>query len=145
MHEAMLWAIFSKNFFIPKQRAMTAKVTIQSKYFKATTFALIDSGATDNFISPYLVNRHKLPQYKLLRPRIVRNLNVDGSKNSITVASHLTHLSHSLYSLKSHTILRIPCWYAGHNPYLPHTAYPIHLRAANPMYLSSFERKKSQF
>ena len=62
-----------------------------------------------------------------------------------TVASLLTHLSHSLYSLITHTILGIPCWYAGHNPYLPHTPYPIHLRAANPMYLSSFEPKKSQF
>jgi hypothetical protein len=86
MHEAMLRAIFSKDFFIPKQRAMKAKVTIKSKDFKATTFALIDSGATDNFISPYLVNRHKLPQYELPRPRVVRN--VDGSRNSIKEVTH---------------------------------------------------------
>ena len=69
---------------------MKAKVTIQSKDFKATTFALIDSGATDNFISPYIVNRHVLPQYQLPRPRIVRN--VDGSINSIKEVTHMTVL-----------------------------------------------------
>jgi hypothetical protein len=66
---------------------MKANVTIQSKDFKATTFALINSGATDNFISPYIVNRHILPQYQLPRPRIVRN--VDGSINSMKEVTHM--------------------------------------------------------
>ena len=69
---------------------MKAKVTIQSKDYKAPTFALIDSGATDNFLSPYIANRHKLPLSKLPKPRIVRN--VDGSKNTIGEVMHDTVL-----------------------------------------------------
>ena len=87
---AMLRAIFSKDFFIPKQKAMKAKVTIQSKDYKAPTLALIDSGAIDNFLSPYIANRHKLPLPELSRPRIVRN--VDGSKNTIGEVTHDTVL-----------------------------------------------------
>ena len=77
----MLQAIFSKDFFIPKQQAMKAKVTIQSKDYKAPMLALIDLGATNNLLNPYIANCHKLPLSKLPRPRIVRN--IDGSKNTI--------------------------------------------------------------
>ena len=60
---------------------MKATVNIETKNFQAATNALIDSGASDNFISPYLVNRHSIPSYALKKPRIVRN--VDGTQNSI--------------------------------------------------------------
>ena len=86
----MLQAIFSKDFFIPKQRAMKAKVTIQSKDYKAPTLALIDSGTTDNFLRSYIVNYHKLPLSELPRPRIVRN--IDGSKITIGEVTHDTIL-----------------------------------------------------
>src|SRR5271155_2661841 len=86
----MLRAIFSKDFFIPKRRSMKAKVTIQSKDFKASTLALIDSGATDSFLSPYITNRHNLPLFELPNARVIRN--VDGTQNTIGKVTHVTIL-----------------------------------------------------
>jgi hypothetical protein len=43
--------------------------------------ALLDSGTTDNFISPLIINHFNIETYKLSKPKIV--CNVDGLKNSI--------------------------------------------------------------
>jgi hypothetical protein len=67
----MLRAVYLQDAFIPKKRSMKATVNIKSAKLQAATQALIDSGATDNFISPTLSNRHQLPAYELDRPRTV--------------------------------------------------------------------------
>src|SRR5947209_7551390 len=81
MHTAMLRTIFPEAAFIPKQHQVKAPVQLQSKSLHSNIDALLDSGATDNFISPLIVNRFEIETFQLPRPKIVRN--VDGSKNSI--------------------------------------------------------------
>jgi hypothetical protein len=81
MHTAMLWTIFPKAAFIPKQCQVKASVQLQSKLLHSNIDALLDSGATDNFISPLIVNCFEIKTFQLPRPKIVHN--VDGSKNSI--------------------------------------------------------------
>ena len=88
---AMLWAVCSQDAFIPKKRSMKATVNIESTNLQATTEALIDSKATDNFISLVLSNRHKLPMYKLDKSRVVRN--VDSTPNSIGKVTYATNLT----------------------------------------------------
>jgi hypothetical protein len=77
----MLRTIFPEAAFIPKQCQVKAPVQLYSKSLRSSIDALLDSGATDNFISPLIVNRFKIETFQLPRPKIVRN--VDGSKNSI--------------------------------------------------------------
>ena len=92
-HAAMLRAIFFKDVFIPKQRALNIKVRLKTKNLRADINALIDSGATENFISPVIVTRFRLQTTKLKHPRIIRN--VDGSMNSIgSIISTVTLLVH---------------------------------------------------
>jgi hypothetical protein len=81
MHTAMLWTIFPEAAFIPKQRQVKAPVQLHSKTLCSSIDALLDSGTTDNFISPLIVNHFKIETFQLPRPKIV--CNVDGSKNSI--------------------------------------------------------------
>jgi hypothetical protein len=88
---AMLRAVCSQDAFIPKKHSMKAIVNIESANLQATTQALIDLGATDNFISPVLSNRHKLPMYPLDKPRVVQN--IDSTPNSIGKVTHATNLT----------------------------------------------------
>jgi hypothetical protein len=81
MHTAMLQTIFPEAAFIPKQCQVKAPIQLQSKSLHSSIDALLDSGATDNFISPLIVNCFEIETFKLPRPKIV--CNVDGSKNSI--------------------------------------------------------------
>lgn len=77
----MVRVVFSTDVFVPKQKSVKAKVKLRTKDYQSEIKALIDSGATDNFMSPALANRCKLPTYKLKKPRIIRN--VDGTRNSL--------------------------------------------------------------
>ncbi len=44
-----------------------------------TEVALLDSGATENFLDPWTVNKFRLPTQKLQKPRSI--LNIDGTHN----------------------------------------------------------------
>src|ERR1700743_811112 len=81
IHEAMLRVVFSNDAFIPKQRSIKAKVKLRTKHHQANVHALVDSGATNNFVTPHIINRFKIPKLPLERPKVIRNVN--GSKNSI--------------------------------------------------------------
>ena len=52
--------------------------------------ALLDSGATDDFISPLIINCFNIETYQLPKPKIVHN--VDGSKNSIGLITEAINL-----------------------------------------------------
>jgi len=89
-HAAMLRAVFPEAVFIPKERQVKTSIQIKSATLHSSVDALLDSGATDNFISPLIINRFNIPTYALPKPRIVRN--VDGSKNSIGPMTHAANL-----------------------------------------------------
>ena len=77
----MLRALFPQAVFIPNQRSIHAPVKFHSRTLHSEVSALIDSGATENFISPKVIDRFNVPTYLLPKPRVIRN--VDGTKNSI--------------------------------------------------------------
>jgi hypothetical protein len=86
----MVRAMFYKDVFVPKQRHIKATVKLRTSTQRAQVQALIDSGATDNFISPMLANQYKLPLEKIDHPRIIHN--VDGTCNSLGSVTHATNL-----------------------------------------------------
>ena len=78
---AMLRALFPNAVFRPNQRAVHALVKFHSRTLHSKVSALIDSGATESFISPDLVTHFCIPTYLLPKPRTI--CNVDGTKNKI--------------------------------------------------------------
>ena len=87
---AMLRALFPQAIFMPRQKAVHAPVLIQSKTFTANLEALIDSGTTENFISPNVISYFSIPAQDLPNPRTIHN--VDGTKNSIGEVTQVTYL-----------------------------------------------------
>ena len=87
----MIRAMFPSAVFIPKTRQVKAKVKLRSKEHQADLHALLDSGATDNFICPTVVQRFNLPTYTLHELKIIRN--VDGTKNTIGSVHKATNLT----------------------------------------------------
>ena len=57
----MLRAIFPKAVFISKQKYVHAPVKFHSSTIHSKVDALIDSGATENFISPELAEHFLIP------------------------------------------------------------------------------------
>ena len=89
-HTAMIRAIFPQAAFIPKICHIKIPMSIKSMTLHSSIKALLDSGATDNFIDPVIINHYSIPTYKLPKPRIV--CNVDGTKNNIGPMTHATNL-----------------------------------------------------
>ena len=69
---------------------MTLKVFLHSRDQKAETNALLDSGATENFIHPNYARQKKLPVKLLPNPRKI--VNVDGTPNAAGEIKHYTDL-----------------------------------------------------
>ena len=86
----MLQALFPQAIFMPKQRAVYAKVKIQSRILHSPIQALIDSGTIKNFISPNVIDHFNISVFKTPAPRIIHN--IDGSKNSIGSVTHAVNL-----------------------------------------------------
>jgi|SRR6267154_1786750 len=76
----MLWALFLQAAFMPTQRSIYATIQLHFRCLHSTTHTLIDSGTTDNFISPALLRTSNIKTYKLSKPRTIQN--VDGTKNN---------------------------------------------------------------
>ena len=86
----MLRAIFPQAAFIPKEPAVHAPVNLRSLELISEVAALIDSGATDNFISPQVIQRFEIPTQKLDAPKPLRN--VDGTPNKSGAIESTTDL-----------------------------------------------------
>jgi len=67
----MIRAMFPSDVFIPKTRQVKVKVKLHAKEYQADVHALLDSGATDNFICPTVVQRFNLPTYTLREPKTI--------------------------------------------------------------------------
>jgi len=75
----MLRALFPQAVFIPNKNSVHALVTFHSRTLHSEVNALIDSGATESFISPDLVEHYQIPTRTIPKPRTIRN--VDGTEN----------------------------------------------------------------
>jgi hypothetical protein len=64
-HTAMIRAVFPEAVFIPKIRQIKVPMSIKSATLHSSIKALLDSGATDNFIDPVIINRYSIPMYEL--------------------------------------------------------------------------------
>ena len=69
---------------------MMLKVFLHSQDQRAETNALLDSGATENFIHPDYARRKKLPVKVLPNPRKI--VNVDGMPNAAGEIKYYTDL-----------------------------------------------------
>jgi hypothetical protein len=69
---------------------MTIRIYLNSLFKRAKTSALLDSGATENFINPAYARELKLPIEKLAEPRKV--FNMDGTQNCHGQITHYTDL-----------------------------------------------------
>ena len=77
---AMLRALFPDTVYISKQKYVHAPVKFHSRTIHSDVNALIDSGATENFISLELVEHFWIPTLDV-KPRVIRN--VDGTSNQM--------------------------------------------------------------
>jgi hypothetical protein len=69
---------------------MTIRIYLNSLFKRAETSALLDSGATENFINPDYTRELKLPIEELAEPCKV--FNVDGTQNRHRQITHYTDL-----------------------------------------------------
>ena len=76
----MLRALFPDAVYISKQKYVHAPIKFHSKTIHSDVNALIDSGATENFISLELVEHFWIPTLDI-KPRVIRN--VDGTSNQM--------------------------------------------------------------
>ena len=104
---------------------MTTRFTVHSIAKRAETIALIDSGATENFINLTYAKWLRLPVKKMTQPR--KLFNVDGTENKagelqfyidlhVRMGSETTTLRFFLTELGEHkAILGYP-WFAAMQP-----------------------------
>ena len=71
-----------------RNKAIKASVSLYTKKERATKKALLDSGATESFIHPRLVEGVKLKRNPLVKPRKVKNIN--GTLNKAGAVTHTT-------------------------------------------------------
>ena len=126
---------------------MTVQFFVHSIAKRAEAIALVDSGATENFMNLTYAKWLRLPIKKMTTPR--KLFNVDGTENKsgelqhyvdlqTRTGTHMTTLRFFLSDLGEHkAILGYP-WFAAVQPkidwkqgWIDHTQLPIILRADN--------------
>src|SRR5229473_3809894 len=136
-----------KDVFISARKSMTLHVYLHSKSKRAETIALLDSGATKNFMSLDYAKHLHLPIKTLKEPR--RLFNVDGTPNKARdlkyymdlgtrTGTQTKTLQYFLSDLgDSRVILGYP-WFAVAQPkinwargWIAHDQLPIVLRSIN--------------
>src|SRR6202158_6053315 len=83
---AWVRALRCNSVYIMRYRSMRIPVSIRTSYNKAEIRALVDSGATDNFMHPNFTKRMGLGLQKLPNPK--KLYNVDNTTNK---AGEITH------------------------------------------------------
>jgi hypothetical protein len=87
---AMLRALFPQAVFLPNQQSVHTLITFHSQTLHSKVSTLIDSGITDNFISPNIIQYFSIPTFELPKPHTIHN--VDGTKNNIGNVSITAYL-----------------------------------------------------
>ena len=88
----MAWvrAIRCNTVYITCYRSMHVPVSIHTRYFMADKKALVDSGATDNFIHPAFTKRLGLTMTLLEKPKWIYN--IDNTSNKLGSITHSLEL-----------------------------------------------------
>ena len=81
----------STNVYMCNRKSVTMKVYLQTKDKKATNYALIDSGVTENFMSLHYAKYLHMPIKKMPEPQMMYN--VDGSPNKSGGITHYVDLN----------------------------------------------------
>ena len=76
--------------YIARNKSIKTQVLLFTDCGQAEEKALLDSGATENFIHPKLVLKHKLKKSPLPKPRTVRNIN--GTTNQMGKITHTVEM-----------------------------------------------------
>jgi hypothetical protein len=89
----MAWvrALRCNTVYITHYRSMRVPVSIRTSYFMADKKALVDSGATDNFMHPAFAKRMGLGLQKLQTPKKI--FNIDNTTNKSGMITHYLDLN----------------------------------------------------
>ena len=79
INSALIRALSSERVFLSNRQSMSIRVYIHTENNRFDTAALLDSGATENFINHRYATHMRLPVKRLPNPRKV--FNVDGTPN----------------------------------------------------------------
>jgi hypothetical protein len=87
---AWVRALRCNTVYITRYRSMRVPVSIRTSYFMADKKALVDSGATDNFMHPAFAKRMGLGLQKLPTPKKI--FNIDNTSNKSGMITHFLDL-----------------------------------------------------
>jgi hypothetical protein len=89
----MAWvrALHCNTVYITRYRSMRVPVSIRTSYFMANKKALVDSGATDNFMHPAFAKRMGLGLQELPNPKKI--FNIDNTSNKSGMITHFLDLN----------------------------------------------------
>jgi hypothetical protein len=89
----MAWvrALRCNTMYITHYRSMRVPVSIRTSYFMADKKALVDSGATDNFMHPAFAKRMGLGLQELPTPKKI--FNIDNTSNKSGMITHFLDLN----------------------------------------------------
>jgi hypothetical protein len=88
---AWVRALRCNTVYITRYRSMCVPVSIRTSYFMADKKALVDSGATDNFMHPAFAKRMGLGLQKLMSPKKI--FNIDNTSNKSGMITHFLDLN----------------------------------------------------
>jgi hypothetical protein len=88
---AWVRALHCNSVYITRYRSMRIPVSIRTRYFMADKKALVDSGATDNFMHPNFAKRMGLGMKTLPRPKKI--FNIDNTTNKSGMITHYLDLN----------------------------------------------------
>jgi hypothetical protein len=83
---AWVRALRCNTVYITRYCSMRVPVSIRTSYFMADKKALVDSGATDNFMHPAFAKRMGLGLQKLPNPKKI--FNIDNTSNKSGMITH---------------------------------------------------------
>jgi hypothetical protein len=88
---AWVRALHCNTVYITRYRSMRVPVSIRTSYFMADKKALVDSGATDNFMHPAFAKRMGLGLQTLPNPKKI--FNIDNTSNKSGMITHFLDLN----------------------------------------------------
>ena len=137
----------NENVYLSAWKSMTIRFYIHSIAKRAKSIALLDSGATENFMNLSYAKWLQFPIKQLSEPRPM--LNIDGTENksgklkhytdlNIWTSQNTTTLRFFLSDLGEHKVILGYLWFAATQPridwkrgWINHGQLPIVIRASN--------------